>query len=125
MVDPTTLAAKSSGIEGLKAANTLTSQVITVAAGLIAFTVTFAEKFTPAGKAISLPFAMKVSWICFGLTVIVGFWTLMAIAGTLLEIDRDGSESNSSRSNIQIPARIMFFLFLLGVISMIIAGFGR
>ena len=110
------------GIEGLKAANTLTAQVITVAAGLVAFTVTFAEKFTPQGKPITLPAALKISWACFALTILVGFWTLMAVAGTLLQIDRGQPETNPERNNIRIPAGIMFVLFFLGVLSLMQAG---
>jgi hypothetical protein len=110
------------GIEGLKAANTLTSQVITVAAGLVAFTVTFAEKFTPKDQPISLPIMLKLSWACFALTILVGFWTLMAVAGTLLQIDRGGAETNPTRSNIRIPAGIMFVLFFFGVLSLMQTG---
>jgi hypothetical protein len=113
---------KPAGIEGLKAANTLTSQVITVAAGLVAFTVTFAEKFTPAGKPITLPPALKLSWLCFTVTIVFGFWTLMAITGTLGEIDRGQRETNPKRTNIIIPAFIMLVIFLLGVILLIAAG---
>jgi hypothetical protein len=110
------------GIEGLKAANTLTAQVITVAAGLLAFTVTFAEKFTPAGKPIALPTALKASWLCFAATIVFGFLTLMAVAGTLLQIDRGDAETNLKRTNIKMPALIMLALFLAGVISLMIAG---
>jgi putative Mn2+ efflux pump MntP len=109
---------KPPGIEGLKAANTLTGQVITIAAGLVAFTVTFAEKFTPKDKPVSLPATLKFSWVCFALTILVGCWTLMA----LLQIDRGGAETNPTRSNIRIPAAIMFALFFLGVLSLMQAG---
>jgi hypothetical protein len=110
------------GVEGLKAANTLIAQVITVAAGLLAFTVTFAEKFTPPGKPFVLPTSLKVSWVCLAITIVFGFWTLMAVAGTLLEIDRGKTETNAKRTNIQIPAIIMFILFLGGIVSLIVAG---
>src|SRR5260370_36654041 len=98
-------AAKPAGIEGLKAANTLTAQVITVAAGLLAFTVTFAEKFTPEGTQVTLPTALKISWLCFAAAIVFGFCTLMAVAGTLLQIDRGEAETTPKRTNIQIPAR--------------------
>jgi len=124
MSAPTATPAPSAGIEGLKAANALTSQVITVAAGLLAFTVTFAEKFTPAGKPITLPTALKISWICFAVTIVFGFWTLMAVAGTLLQIDRGQPETNARRTNIRIPAFIMFILFLAGVLLLMKAGWG-
>jgi hypothetical protein len=110
------------GIEGLKAANTLTGQLITISSGLLAFTVTFAEKFTPKGEAISPPVALKISWVCFAVTILVGFWTLMALTGTLNELDRGHPETNPARWNSRIPAMIMFALFLLGVIFLIAAG---
>jgi hypothetical protein len=110
------------GIESLKAANALTSQVITVAAGLLAFTVTFAEKFTPAGKPITLPCPLKLSWFCLVLAILCGFWTLGAIAGTLGQIDRGERESNPKRWNSRIPAFFMFGLFSLGVIFLLKAG---
>src|SRR6266481_7617563 len=68
-----------SGIEGLKASNTLTSQLITISSGLLAFTVTFAEKFTRKGEAITPPTALKIAWVCFAVTILLGFWTLMAL----------------------------------------------
>jgi hypothetical protein len=111
-----------SGIEGLKASNTLTSQLITISSGLLGFTVTFAEKFTPKGEAIAPPTALKIAWVCFAVTILLGFWTLMALNGTLNEIDRSLPETNPNRWNIRIPAFIMFAVFLLGVIFMIAAG---
>jgi hypothetical protein len=110
------------GTEGLKAAASLTGQLITVSAGLLAFTVTFAEKFTPKDGTISPPMALKVSWVLFAVTILAGFWTLMALTGTLNDIDRGGAEKNPKRSNISIPAFIMLALFIIGVISLIVAG---
>jgi hypothetical protein len=117
-----TATGKAPGIEGFKATNALTSQVITVAAGLLAFTVTFAEKFTPTGKPVVLPFALKISWLCFALTIVFGFWTLMAVVGTLDQIDRGQPETNPQRTNIAVPARTMFALFLVAVLCLMMAG---
>jgi hypothetical protein len=67
---------------GLKASNALTSQLITVAAGLLAFTVTFAEKFTPQGPTHR---AADLLGRCHGSVfgrVLFGFLTLMALNGT-------------------------------------------
>jgi hypothetical protein len=96
------------GTESLKSAGTLTGQLITVSSGLLAFTVTFAEKFTPKGAEIEAPLPLKISWVCFALSILIGFWTLMALTGTLTEIDRAVPESNPARWNIRIPAMAMF-----------------
>ncbi len=108
--------------EGLKAASTLTGQLITVSAGLLAFTVTFAEKFTPKDHPISVPTALKLSWVCFAVDILIGFWTLMAITGTLDVLDHGQAETNPERWNIRIPALIMFAVFLLGIVFLIAAG---
>jgi hypothetical protein len=108
--------------EGLKAASTLTGQLITVSSGLLAFTVTFVEKFTPKDAPIAAPTALKASWVCFALSIVFGFWTLMALTGTLTQLDRGVAETNPERWNSRIPAIIMFGLFLLGVVFLIAAG---
>jgi hypothetical protein len=110
------------GIDGLKAASTVTGQLITVSSGLLAFTVTFAEKFTPKGADITPPMALKISWGCFAVAILIGFWTLMALTGTLTEIDRSIPETNPARWNSRIPAMAMFAVFFLGVIFLIAAG---
>jgi|SRR5215467_4177243 len=111
------------GIEGLKAAGTLTSQLITVSSGLLAFTVTFAEKFKPSASPMAAaPLSLKISWVCFAVSIVVGFWTLMALTGTLTEIDRAVPESNPGRWNIRIPAIAMCVIFLCGVVFLIAAG---
>jgi hypothetical protein len=112
----------AAGIEGLKAATAVTAQLITVGSGLLAFTVTFAEKFTPKGAEITPPMALKISWGCFAISILLGFWTLMALTGTLTEIDRSIAESNPARWNSRIPAIAMFAVFFLAVIFLIAAG---
>jgi hypothetical protein len=109
-------------IEGLKTATTLTGQVITISSGLLAFTVTFAEKFTPKDHALVPPTALKLSWLCFVLAIFTGFFTLMAITGTLNELDQGNTETNPKRTNIRVPATIMFALFFFGIALLIVAG---
>src|SRR5690349_5710342 len=95
------------GVEGLKSANTLVGQLITISSGLLVFTVTFVEKFTPTGqKTVASP-QLKLSWIALILTILLGFWTSSAITGTLNNLDKGIPERNPNRSNINIPARLM------------------
>ncbi|HYW62605.1 MAG TPA: hypothetical protein VE865_05340 [Bradyrhizobium sp.] len=110
------------GTESLKSAGTLSGQLITVSAGLLAFTVTFAEKFTPKNADIVVPLPLKISWVCFALTILLGFWTQAALTGSLTEIDRGVPESNPERWNSRIPAFGMFGTFFLGVAFLIAAG---
>lgn len=110
------------GIEGLKSAGTLTGQLITISSGLLAFTVTFAEKFTPKDHPIVLPTTLKWSWAMFAVSILFGFVTLMALTGTLDEIDADEAPSNPERWNIRIPAMLMVFAFFSGIILLIVSG---
>jgi hypothetical protein len=110
------------GIEGLKAANALVSQMITVSAGLLAFTVTFVEKFTPKDTAISVPWSLKVCWVLLAVNILFGFWTLMATTGTLNQIDKGMAESNPERTNIRVPAMPMVISFLFAIGFLIAAG---
>jgi hypothetical protein len=112
----------AAGIEGLKTSNTLVAQVITVSAALLAFTVTFAEKFSPKDGPISPPLPLKISWLAFAVTILLAFWALMAITGTMNELDRGREETNPKRSNIRIPAVLTFLSFFIGVASLIVAG---
>jgi hypothetical protein len=103
-------------MEALKAATSLTSQVITVAAGLLTFTVTFVEKFTPKNEALSSPLSLKVSWLLFVATILFGFLTSMAIVGTM------NSGGGAYGRSITTMALLMLGSFLLGVITLTVAG---
>lgn len=56
-------------------------QVLTLATGVIALTVTFAKDIIEPGSA-ALPW-MKWGWALFGISIFFGILTLMAIAGQL------------------------------------------
>ncbi len=123
--------------EGLKAAADTTKQIITLSTGVIALTVTFLETIVqPAAQGARLvPWTMFAAWIFFGLTIVVGVMTLGAVTGTLDALDRKQNElqlstsqeeaiaSLASGKNIRIPARVMSFLFLIGMALTIATGF--
>lgn len=91
---------------GLDRAYETTKQVITLSTGIIALTVTFAKKFKASNTDLTVPFALKISWLLNCPSVIFGVWTLMAITGTLHELDGVGAQSNQSGTNIRIPAGV-------------------
>src|SRR4051812_6704105 len=110
------------GIEGLKSANTLTGQIITISSGLLVFTVTFVEKFSPEGQPLARPFSLKIAWILLLVTICLGFWTCGAITGTMNQIDSGNPETNPTRSNINIPAALMVFSFIFSVVFLLYTG---
>lgn len=124
-------------MEGLKAALETTKQVITLSTGVIALTVTFLEKIVQpnGGSERIVPGPLKASWICFGLAVLLGVWTLMAISGSMNALDRHARQLRLNKhqrravnqladgTNIRIPAFLMLVFFAAGTVLTIAAGF--
>jgi hypothetical protein len=120
--------------EGLKASGEIAKQVITLSAGAVAFTVTFLDKFTAhAGGAFQrVPCWLYIAWGLFGLSILFCLWTLMAITGTLIALDRKANgwtltedqekAAIGAGDNVQIPAILMLVAFLFAIIAMIWTG---
>jgi hypothetical protein len=120
--------------EGLKAASEIAKQIIALCTGAVAFTVTFLEKFTqhPEKAPAHVPGSLYVSWVLFGFTIFFALWTLMAITGTLVSLDRQANgwpldkrqqaAADGDGRHVQLPALLMLAAFLFAVIAMIAAG---
>jgi hypothetical protein len=124
--------------EGLKAAADTTKQIITLATGVIALTVTFLEKIVQpqaTAAARTVPCTMFAAWVSFGLAILAAVITLGAVTGTLDVLDRKTNglslteeqeaaiNALSSGSNIKIPATAMLFFFIFGMTLTIVTGF--
>ena len=124
-------------MEGLKAALETTKQVITLSTGVITLTITFLEKIVqPDGSTGRIfPPTLKIGWICFGLSIVFGMWTLMAITGTMNALDRKthgltlsprherAVETLNEGSNIRVPSMLMLLSFLAATLLTIVTGF--
>lgn len=112
------------GLEAFKAANALLSQLITVSAGLLTFTVTFVSYFKPSPQSagLSAPLSIELCWVLLVLTIIFGFWALGAVVGTINRIETDKPE-NETYSNINIPTTLMLLSFLASIVALTVAGF--
>lgn len=124
-------------MEGLKAAQETTKQIIALSTGVIALTITFLEKIVQPDASIprSFPWTLKGGWICFGLAILFAMWTLMAITGTLNALDRkelklslDDDQTRATNelahgSNVRIPSMLMLFFFLVATSFTIGTGF--
>ena len=121
--------------DGLKSAQDIAKQVITLSGGAVAFTVTFVDKFVQHGKdkLPELPLSLYVAWGLFGLAILLALWTLMAITGTLGAFDRQANGWKLTESqdavtkgaggNVQKPALAMLGAFLFAIFAMIWTGF--
>ena len=114
-----------SGVEGLKAAGTLASQIVTLSSALIGLTVTFVDKFSPVPSSTAeIPGALMIAWLSLLVCVFCGLWTGFAVTGSLNEIDSGVPESNPKRWNVKIPTFLMQMALLVGVAAMVVAGWG-
>ena len=108
---------------GLDRAYETTKQIITLSTGIIALTVTFAKEFKTSDTDRTVPLSLKISWLLYCASVIFGVWTLMAITGTLHELDSGGAKTNPGGRNITLPAGLMMVAFVGGIVTTIWSGF--
>jgi hypothetical protein len=111
--------------EGVKSAADTAKQIIALSTGVIALTVTFLEKLvsTGVGGHIPIPWALKVSWILYGLSLLFGLFTLMAITGVTNEAVTTGATPDAMRKSIVGPAVLMVISFLAAIAFTIWTGF--
>ena len=110
--------------KALEFAADLARQILTVATGILAFTVTFAEKFDidPA-TPLAVPDSMRIAWVCFVLAVIAAIWLLMAIAGSANAVRTgDTAAGDIMNTNTAVPASIMCLTFIAAVSATVFAG---
>ena len=98
-----------------------TKQLISLATGIIAITITFTKDILgnlPPGTKVYL----GLSWLIFFLSIIFGVWALLAMTGSL-EPKKGEKESISIRgSNVTLPSALQIISFLLGLALAIVYG---
>ena len=123
MANPPSL--KPPGVEGLKSTADFAKQIITLGSALIAVTATFADKFreeVTSEVALPPPPQLAWAWIAFLISILFALLMLMAVTGSLNEIDRTGSEKDPTRTNTKVWAYPMLVSFLVGLVLTAIAG---
>lgn len=87
-------------------------QLITLATGMIALSITFAKDFVSTVPAAARMMALW-SWGAFLLSVLCGLWALLALTGTL---EADPAVPVSIRGkNVTIPTALQIALFVAGL----------
>jgi hypothetical protein len=113
-------------IEGLKAGADAVKQIVTLSAGLIGLTVTFADKFgDDVDGKIVIPTSLYVAWGGYGVSIFFGVWCLLAISGSLdMFAGKQDKESELTiyRSNVRAPMFVMLGAFLLGIVATVVAN---
>ena len=101
--------------------NEITKQVLTLATGIIALTITFVKDFaTHAGAAAKDVLAW--SWVFYVLSIVFGFMTLMASAGRQQEAADNSTTPTVNAGNLRFCGIVQLSAFLVGIILTVIAG---
>ena len=103
-------------------AQDVTKQVLTLATGIIALTITFFKDFANHAS-YTTEVVMGCSWVAYLISVILGLWTLMALTGTLQPLRSPRATRLSIQgTNVRLPASLQLFSFLIALILSVCAG---
>ncbi len=89
-----------------------TTQLIGLATGVMALTITFASDLMPAGRTGCI-WMMKVAWILYFISIVGGVWMLLAMTGTLCKGPATLNHSHLFASNIRLPSFVQIIAFVL------------
>lgn len=99
----------------------ITKQVITLATGIIAISITFSSDFaTHSGNTSKDLFVW--SWSVFVVSILAGLMTLMASAGQQQKAADAGNDPTINSGNIRLLGMIQLLSFLVAIILTVIAG---
>ena len=97
-----------------------TKQLIALATGMIALSITFAKDFVGTVDGSARDWAL-LSWGTLLLSVFFGLWTLLALTGSLQP--KVGAAPPSIRgSNVILPATLQIATFFLGLVLSVVFG---
>lgn len=98
----------------------ITKQVLTLAAAIIALTITFVKDFAPH-PSYHIKVLLGVSWCVYFISIVAGFMTLMASAGLQERASSSGSASINS-GNLRFLGGAQIITFMVALILTVIAG---
>jgi hypothetical protein len=91
-----------------------TKQLITLAVGIIALTITFSKDFVRAVPEDVRIFAM-LAWGAYGFSIVAGIGTLMAMTGTLEPMPGQSFAASIRGWNVRLPSMIQVLTFVVGL----------
>ncbi len=97
-------------------ASDLAKQLITLATGVLALSITFVKEILQRQSLLDNPGRLRTlgaAWIMMFLSIFFGIWTLSALTGSLAPIS--GSTAPSLEGNSRFPAGGQVISFLLGI----------
>lgn len=108
-------------LAGFQSATDLVKQLITLATGSLALSITFAKDIVKTNVPV-VTWPLKIAWIAWLLSICFGIWTMMAVTGMLFKIAENADASKTYAANVSIPAFLQILMFLLGIALLILHG---
>ncbi len=110
-------------LAGFQSANDLAKQLITLATGSLALSITFTKDILKTNVPV-VTWPLKIAWVAWLLSVCFGIWTMMALTGRVFEItgNSEASKSVGYATNVSIPALLQIVMFVLGIALLILHG---
>lgn len=101
------------------AARDSSKQVLTLTTAILTLSITFSDKIVGLGNLTDADKStLRWAWAVFGVSMVFGIWTLLALTGSTAE---NGDESINDLS-IRIPAIVQMLAFLAGVALFVVFG---
>ena len=83
-----------------------TKQLITLSTGMIALTITFKKEIIRGDLTTGAKCVLSGAWFAYAMAIIFGLWTLLALTGTLDQVDGSAPISVSIRGeNVTGPSK--------------------
>lgn len=95
----------------------LSKQLLTLATGIIAITISLGKDLFQAASPSALRL-LRRGWLCMLTSVLAGMWTLMALTGSIVAATID-PRHKIFELNVRIPSCIQILLFLYGSLLII------
>jgi hypothetical protein len=100
-----------------------TKQLITLATGIIAITITFSKDILGASLLTNSTFIF-ISWGLFILSIVSGIWSLLALTGNLQPMapSNQAESPTINSNNIRVPVFFQIICFIFGLMFTVIFG---
>jgi len=107
--------------KGVDLANNLAEGLITLAIGILTITITFIKDIFK-GDIKKYKRTIAASWILLFLSIMAGIWSMMALSGSLINVDKLPRIDEHMFDSARVPAGFQVLLFLAGVFLVIRYG---
>jgi hypothetical protein len=110
-------------LAGFQSANDLAKQLITLATGSLALSITFTKDIIKTNAPV-VTWPLKIAWVAWLASVCFGIWTMMALTGMIFQITENAAAVKpvTYGANVRIPAILQILTFLLGIALLIVHG---